>query len=143
MIVYFDTSALIPLLIGGSGSVRAGRIWDAAEHVTSVRPIYPEARAALAQAGSLGRMTSEDRAMALDALGGSASSLVWSGSTPPSCPCGRPCAAPRDAGHAAIHLAAAARLHVDTGTLVAGDGDLCAAAGQLGITVASTASDDG
>jgi prevent-host-death family protein len=49
VIADFDTSALIPLLIEEPGSVRAGRVWDVADHVTSVRLIYTEARAALAQ----------------------------------------------------------------------------------------------
>jgi uncharacterized protein len=54
MIAHFGTSALIPLLIEEPGSVRAGRVWDAAEHVTSVRLIHTEAHAALAQAARLG-----------------------------------------------------------------------------------------
>lgn len=60
MIAYFDTSALIPLLIEEPRSPRAGRVWDVAEHVTSVRLIYTEARAALARAARLGRLSSTD-----------------------------------------------------------------------------------
>ena len=64
MIAYFDTSALIPLLIEEAGSERSGRVWDAAEHVTSARLIYAEARAALAQAARLGRVAADDLAVA-------------------------------------------------------------------------------
>ena len=45
-------------------------------------------------------------------------------------------------GYDAIHLAAAERVASDTSILVAGDRDLCTAAGQLGMAVASTISDD-
>jgi predicted nucleic acid-binding protein len=50
MICYFDTSALIPLVVEEAGSGVAGRLWDEADHVVSSRLAYAEARAALAQA---------------------------------------------------------------------------------------------
>lgn len=136
MIAYFDTSALIPLLIEEPGTARAGRIWDAAEHVTSVRPIYTEARAALAQAVRLGRLAPDDHATAIDALGGLYRQLDLleiddtlvrhAGDL-----------AQRHAlrGYDAIHLAAAERVNSGTSILVAGDRDLCTAAGQLGMAV--------
>jgi uncharacterized protein len=70
VIADFDTSALIPLLIEEPGSVRAGRVWHVADHVTSVRLIYTEARAALAQAARLGRLASVDATLAVGALDG-------------------------------------------------------------------------
>jgi uncharacterized protein len=70
VIAYFDSSALIPLLIEEPGSERAGRVWDVADHVTSVRLIHAEARAALAQASRLGRLGPCDLATAIDALDG-------------------------------------------------------------------------
>ena len=144
MIAYVDTSALIALLIEEPGSVRAGRVWDAAEHVTSVRLIYTEARAALAQAARLGRLASQDLTTAIDALKGLYAQLDLleiddllvrrAGDL-----------AQHHAlrGYDTIHLAAAERVRSDTSILVAGDRDLCAAAGQLGIAVASTTSDAG
>lgn len=57
MIAYFDTSALIPLLIEEPASVVAGRLWDAAARAVSVRLVYPEARAVLARAARLGRIS--------------------------------------------------------------------------------------
>jgi len=144
VIAYVDTSALIALLIEEPGSVRAGRVWDAAEHVTSVRLIYTEARAALAQAARLGRLASQDLTTAIDALEGLYAQLDLleiddllvrrAGDL-----------AQHHAlrGYDTIHLAAAERVRSDTSILVAGDRDLCAAAGQLGIAVASTTSDAG
>jgi len=57
VIAYFDTSAVVPLLIDEPGSARATSLWDGADRVVSVRLLYPETRAALAQAERLGRLT--------------------------------------------------------------------------------------
>ena len=57
MIAYIDTSAVVPLLIAEPGSARAATLWDGADRVVSVRLLYPETRAALAQAERLGRLT--------------------------------------------------------------------------------------
>lgn len=57
MIAYFDTSALIPLVVDEPGSEIAGRIWDDADRVVSSRLVVPESRAALAQAYRMGRLS--------------------------------------------------------------------------------------
>jgi uncharacterized protein len=144
VIAYFDTSALIPLLVEEPGSLRAGRVWDVADHVTSVRLIYTEARAALAQAARLGRLASADLPATLeeleelygqldllevdDVLVRRAGELAQHHAL---------------RGYDAIHLAAAERVRGDTTIMVAGDGDLCAAAGALGLAVVDTHVDDG
>ena len=46
-------------------------------------------------------------------------------------------------GYDALHLAAAERVRGETTILVAGDRELCAAAGTLGLAVADTSIDDG
>ena len=58
MIVYFDTSALVPLLLAEPGTPTAQQLWDQADRVASTRLVHAEARAALAQAHRLGRVTS-------------------------------------------------------------------------------------
>lgn len=71
MKAYFDTSALVPLLVDEPGTGAAGTAWDDAERVVTVRLAYAEARAALAQAARLGRITTAHRnrsASALDEL---------------------------------------------------------------------------
>jgi uncharacterized protein len=137
VIAYFDTSALIPLLIEEPGSVRAGRIWDLADHVTSVRLIYTEARAALAQAARLERLALADLTMTIEALDGLYAQLDLvevddllvrrAGDL-----------AQHHAlrGYDAIHLAAAERVGHETTVMVAGDRDLCAAAAALDLAVA-------
>lgn len=57
MILYVDTSALVPLLIDEPWSGRCGELWDSADIVTSARLAYVEAVAALAQGARLGRIS--------------------------------------------------------------------------------------
>jgi uncharacterized protein len=119
--------------------VRAGRVWDVAEHVASVRLIYTEARAALAQAARLERLAPADLPTAIAALDRLYDQLDMvevdellvrrAGEL-----------AQHHAlrGYDAIHLAAAERVRHGTSVMVASDHELCAAAEALGIAVAST-----
>jgi uncharacterized protein len=56
LIVYFDSSAFVKLLVEEDGSGLAAQLWDAADAVVSSRLGYPEVRAALAAAGRSGRL---------------------------------------------------------------------------------------
>ena len=139
MIAYFDTSALIPLVVQEAGSERAGRVWDEAERVVTVRIAYPEGRAALARARHLGRLTGrgtrtarngfEDLWSQLDRVEVTAMLAQRAGDL-----------ADQFAlrGYDAVHLAAAETLTDPDLVLVAGDGELCAAAAALGLAVART-----
>lgn len=75
MIAYFDTSAVVPLLVAELGSPRAAQLWDAADRVVSARLAYPEGRAALAQAHRLGRLTARQLRAAVEELGERCSQL--------------------------------------------------------------------
>lgn len=57
MILYVDTSALVPLLVEEPTSQACGEVWDAADDVIATRLAYVEATAALAMAERLGRIT--------------------------------------------------------------------------------------
>lgn len=46
MIAYFDTSAVVPLLVQEPATEQCSRLWDEATRVLTVRLTYPEARAA-------------------------------------------------------------------------------------------------
>ena len=143
MIAYFDTSALIPLIIEVPGSLRAGRVWDLADRLTSVRLVYTEARAAFAQAERRGRLASADLPGALDALEGLYSQLdLLEVDDLLVRRAGELAQQHALRGYDAIHLAAAERVHDDTTLMVAGDGELCAAAGALGLAVADTSVND-
>jgi predicted nucleic acid-binding protein len=56
LIVYFDTSAVVPIVVEEPSSTVASRLWDEADRVVSSRLVYAEARAALATARRLGRI---------------------------------------------------------------------------------------
>lgn len=59
MIVYLDTSALVPLLVSEPTSSACQHLWDSADQVVSTRLLYVEAAAALAKANRLDRLTAK------------------------------------------------------------------------------------
>ena len=137
MIAYFDTSAVVPLLIAESGSLEAGRLWDDAVRVVSVSVTLVEGRAALAQAARLGRMTAAEHDDAkrqfamfseeIDFVEVTRSILAAAGDV-----------AERYGLRAydAVHLAAALRVADDDLVVVAGDHDLLRAARSAGLAIA-------
>lgn len=138
MIAYFDTSALVPLLIAEDGSVRARQLWDAADRVASARLIYPEARAALAQARRLDRLTGrqlrsvvrelDERYDQLDLVEFDGALARHSGDL---------AELHSLRGYDAVHLAAAERLRDQDLVLVAGDIALLDAAVAAGLATAA------
>ena len=68
MIVYFDTSAFVSLLVTESGTPLARELWDSADEVVTTRLLYVEAAAALARARRMGRITDRNQRAALDSL---------------------------------------------------------------------------
>jgi predicted nucleic acid-binding protein len=138
VIAYFDTSAVLPLLIADAGSARAASLWDGADRVVSVRLVYPETRATLAQAERLGRLTARHLRVAVteldalfeemdlvevdDALARRAGELAE----------GR-----QLRGYDAVHLAAADRVRDPNVVVIAGNGALLEAAAAEGLAVAA------
>ncbi|MGH8906237.1 MAG: type II toxin-antitoxin system VapC family toxin [Egibacteraceae bacterium] len=136
MIAYFDTSALVPLVVEEPGSKVCARLWDEAARVVSVRGAYAEGRAALAQAHRLGRLTSPalreavsqfdtiydqlDRIEVDDVLVRRAGLLAEEQAL---------------RGYDAVHLAAAERIQDGDAVLISGDAQLCRAARQMGFAV--------
>lgn len=143
MIAYFDTSALIPLLVDEPGSERVSRLWDVADNVVAVRLIYAEARAALAQATRLGRLSAAGLATTIDALEGLYANLdLLEVDERLVRRAGELAQHHALRGYDAVHLAAAERIRDDTTVMVAGDRDLCTAARTLGMAVADTSAED-
>lgn len=68
MISYFDTSALIPLLVEEAGSQRAELLWNESERVVGTRLAYADARAALALAKRIDRITASSLRAAVNDL---------------------------------------------------------------------------
>ncbi|MGH9113825.1 MAG: type II toxin-antitoxin system VapC family toxin [Acidimicrobiales bacterium] len=143
MIVYFDTSALIPLLVEEAGSLVAGRLWDQADRVVSSRLAYAEARAALAQARRADRIDAAElrRAVAdLDVLVGDLN-LVELGETVVY-RAGELAELLALRGYDAVHLSSAESLADPDLVLAAGDRELLRAAGQLQIATAGLRAPD-
>lgn len=68
MIAYFDTSAIIPLLIDEPLSDLADRLWQRASWIATARVSYVEARAGLARACRMRRITPEELRKAVEGL---------------------------------------------------------------------------
>ena len=140
MIVYFDTSALLPVLIEEQGSATAVRLWDEAERVLSVRLLHAEARAALAQAVRVGRIASRSLPALVDgfeSLYGQLDQMEVDDAL--VCRAGDLAQGQGLRGYDAVHLAGAERVNGSDVVFAAGDTALLEAARSLGISVARTA----
>ena len=138
MIAYFDTSAVVPLLVAEPGSARAASLWDGADRIVSVRLIYPEARAALAQAERLGRLTVRhlrDAVTEFDSLFEEIDLVEVDDALARRA--GELAEARRLRGYDAVHLAAADRVRDPNVVVIAGDGALLDAAAAEGMAVAA------
>ena len=120
-------------------SARASTLWRAADRVVAVRVVYAEARAALAQAQRLGRLTVEELEAAVAELEGSYAQLdVLEVDVALVRRAGELAQQHALRGYDAVHVAAIERVADADTVLVSGDADLCRAAEELGLSVAST-----
>ena len=76
-LVYFDSSALVKLVVEEAGSDLAGELWDGCDAAMSSRLAYPEVRAALSAAGRNHDLDEPGLASALDAW-----EEVWASTRP-------------------------------------------------------------
>jgi uncharacterized protein len=137
VIAYFDTSAVVPLLVAEPGSARAASLWAGADRVVSVRLMYPETRAALAQAARRGRLTARqlrDAVTGFDSLFEEIDIVEVDDALARRA--GELAEVRQLRGYDAVHLAAADRVHDPSVVVVAGDGALLDAATAEGMTVA-------
>ena len=139
MIAYFDTSAVIPLLIGEPSSVTCARMWNEATRSISVRLLYPEARAALARAERMERITKRQHEAAVTELETIITEIDHVEITAQLVRnAGDLSQAHHLRGYDAVHLAAAiAALDAEL-VLVTGDDALAGAARAQGLAVALT-----
>jgi uncharacterized protein len=137
MIVYFDTSAIVPIVIDEPVSPAAARLWDDADRVVSSRLVYVEARAALAMARRTDRLTGVGLSAAVDDLELVCGQLDVVEVTEQLIR-GAGDLAQRFGlrGYDAVHLASARAVADPDLVLAAGDRNLLAAASSLGIATA-------
>jgi len=139
VIAYFDTSAVVPLMISEPASDTCRRLWNVATRAISTRLIYPEARAALAQAERMRRLTSADLAGAVESLDSIARQIDYVELTAHLAKSAGVLAQMHGLrGCDAVHLASAALAHDDELVIVTGDSKLGSAAQSIGISVAFT-----
>ncbi|HEV2070466.1 MAG TPA: type II toxin-antitoxin system VapC family toxin [Acidimicrobiales bacterium] len=138
MIAYFDTSAIVPLLVDESGTIAARDIWLGADHLVSVRLALVEARAALAQAARTARISPEQLRSSTQELEGL---FVQLDLVDVDDRLIRQAADLTEAqalrAYDAVHLAAALQVVEADLVLVAGDRALLAAAESVGLMVAA------
>lgn len=140
MITYIDTSTLLKILIEEPGSDRATVVWSTADAVASVALIAVEARAALAMATRLGRLTSAQHTatkVELTTLLGNLHLISVDDDVIVEAAEIAESEALR--GYDAVHLAAA--MLVGATVFSSADVELCAAAQRRGMYVANPLSD--
>ncbi len=139
MIAYFDTSALVPLVIDEPRSEPAGLLWDRATRVVSSRLLYPEARAAVARARRMERISSSTSRRAVAELDDLLTQVdIVELDLVLSRRAGELADLHELRGYDAVHLASAERIADLEVVVVAGDEDLVRAARSLGLLTAST-----
>lgn len=137
MIAYFDTSAVIPLIVGEPSSAMCMRLWNEAARTVSVRLMYAEARAALAQAQRMARLSQQELARAvgqLDMLTGQMSFIEVTDRLVGAA--GALAQTYQLRGYDAIHLAAAQTIADSDAVFISGDRRLIDAAAREGLATA-------
>jgi predicted nucleic acid-binding protein len=134
VIVYFDTSAFLKLVIVEPGTGTALRAWTDADMVVACRLLYPEARAGLAQARRMGRLPARSVSTSRRALEALWADVEVVEITPEVARASGDAAEQhRLRGYDAVHLASA--LHTSADVLACADTDLLRAAHACGLAV--------
>jgi predicted nucleic acid-binding protein len=139
VILYLDTSALVPLLVTEASSSRCRRLWDNADVVACTALGHVEASAAVARAERAGRLPSAARLAATQLL-----DELWNDVTVVPADGPRLRAASAAAfrhglrGYDAVHCAAALSLAGDDLVAASGDSGLLAAWRDDGLAVVDT-----
>lgn len=137
MTVYFETSAIVKLVMIEEGSDRADALWDASDLLVTSRISYAEARAALAAGRRSGRLTRKGMADAKSALDGRFEEFDHVEVTPHLVRAAGDMAEEHSLrAYDAIHLASALSLEAPELTLVTWDGDLAIACKRVGFDLA-------
>jgi uncharacterized protein len=137
VIAYFDTSALLKLMLAEEGSDLARRFWDAVDGRIASSAAYPEARAALAAAARSRRLgTSGHRAAKRELDRRIAQMELVELAEPLARAAGDVAEHFRLRGYDAVHLASALSMTGDALTFITWDDGLGAAASEAGLTVA-------
>lgn len=139
MIVYLDTSALLPLVIAEPGSPVSRRLWKDAAQVISTRLLVVEAAAALAQSERVGRTSAAALADLLEEAQLIAADATLLDVTTTVINRAADLAVSRGLrGYDAVHLATATLIPARDVVFASGDQRLLAAASEEGFTTVDT-----
>jgi predicted nucleic acid-binding protein len=142
VIVYLDTSAIVPLLVAEPTSESCRRLRESADELVTCRLSFVETAAALAQAQRLGRITAPAHKHALKAFGQlwAEMALIEFDDDLMHTAADR---AARFAlrGYDAVHCAAAELIADEQTVAASGDRALLAAWGALGLSTTDTRAD--
>ena len=136
-IVYFDSSALVKLVLDETGSDLAAELWNACDAALSSRLAYPEVCAALAAAGRSHDLAESESSAAADEW-----EIFWESMRPIELSAdvervaGELAALHRLRGADAVHLASALALGSADVTVAVWDKRLHAGAAAVGLAVA-------
>lgn len=140
MIGYFDTSALVPLLLEEATSALCRELWGDAEHRLTSNLAYAEVSAALASACRSGRIDEQQHRAACadrDRMFDDLTTVTADDTT--ILLAGELAASQALRGYDSIHCAAAARLKSTSMVAITGDGHLSRAWSSLGVYTIDTA----
>jgi uncharacterized protein len=136
---YFETSAIVKLVMIEEGWDRADVLWDSSDLLATSRLSYTEARAALAAARRSGRLTSRGLEQAKDALEARFEELDQVEVTANIVRSAAELAEQHGLrGYDAVHLASALALETSELILVTWDSDLARAGRRVGFDLAGT-----
>jgi hypothetical protein len=137
VIAYFDTSAVVPLLVQEPTTDQCTRLWDEATRIVSARLAYAEACAALARAVRVGRLTSAPMTAATAELDDVIEQVDFIEITAELARSAGQLAQKHGLrGYHAVHLAAAVSIADDDVVFVSGHTDLADAANATGLATA-------
>jgi predicted nucleic acid-binding protein len=137
VIAYFDTSAIVPLLVREPTTDHCTRLWDEATRIVCARLAYPEACAALARAARMGRLTSAQTVAATAELDDLVEQIDFVEITADLARnAGRLAQQHGLRGYDAVHLAAGVTIADPDVVFVTGDADLADAARASGLATA-------
>jgi len=139
MIGYFDTSAVVPLVIDEMSSGLCSDFWDMCETRVSSMLVIPEAHAALAQALRLNRMTFHQYEAAVELLNSRISLLKLIVPFRTIADSAAKLAQPHSLrGYDAVHVATALALQAPELVVISGDSQVLDACTALGIYTMDT-----
>jgi predicted nucleic acid-binding protein len=140
MRAYFDTSALVPLLIQEPSTERCRAVWSDSELVVTGAIAYVEVHAALAQAARLGRLTARAHRRALDVFSTAWEDIARIDVSPAVIDAAATLTATHSLrGYDAVHCATAIAAASDDFVAVSGDRGLLRAWSALGLATVDTA----